>query len=139
MALLAPSAANNRIRARCAEPAEIVDDRVHPDNRPRSPALKTNGSTRDIPDHSKPRPQSHTQHATLERSQLSGLRFAVALRCEPPSVVSGYCRDPVHAVPLTEQPDGLLRGPLALRNDRAAHLDFTEQLTLRPSRHSHPR
>ena len=28
-------------------------------------ALKTNGSTRDIPDHRKPRPQSHFRHATL--------------------------------------------------------------------------
>jgi hypothetical protein len=64
-ALLVPSAASNTIRARCANPAEIVEDRVHSRSLCSSPARNTNGSTRDIRHCLNHRQQSHFQHATL--------------------------------------------------------------------------
>ena len=44
--LLAPSAANKMIRARCAKPARIDDDRVHAVNRCRSPDRNERAATR---------------------------------------------------------------------------------------------
>jgi len=65
-ALLVPSAASNTIRARCANPAGIVQDRVHSRSFCSSPARNTNGSTRDMRRCLNQRQQSHLQHATLE-------------------------------------------------------------------------
>src|SRR5665647_1594974 len=63
--LLRPSAANNKIRARCAKPAEIDDARAHSRNTFSSPACNTNGSARDMSHVLKHRPESHFRHATL--------------------------------------------------------------------------
>ena len=67
-ALLVPSAASNTIRARCAKPAGIVEDRVHSRSLCSSPARNTNGSTRDMNHCLNHRQQSHFQHATLTRA-----------------------------------------------------------------------
>ena len=75
-ALLAPSAASNTIRARCANPAGIVEDRVHSRSFCSSPARNTNGSTRDMNHCLNHRPQSHFQHATLA-SQVERLNMIV--------------------------------------------------------------
>ena len=69
-ALLVPSAASNTIRARCANPAGIVEDRVHSRSLCSSPALNTNGSTRDINHFLNRRQQSNFQHATLAFATL---------------------------------------------------------------------
>ena len=64
-ALLVPSAASSTIRARCANPAGIVEDRVHSRSFCSSPARNTNGFTRDMNHCLNQRQQSHFQHATL--------------------------------------------------------------------------
>src|SRR5450759_935742 len=63
--LLRPSAANNKIRARCARPAEIDDARVHSRRICSSPACNTNASTRDMIHYFKHRPENQFRHATL--------------------------------------------------------------------------
>jgi len=62
--LLAPSAASNTIRARCANPAEIVEDRVHAHSLCSSPARNNNGSTRDMQHRLNHKQQNHIRHAT---------------------------------------------------------------------------
>ena len=62
-----------RIRARCANPAEIVDDRPQCRNTFSSPTRNTNGSTRDVIHRLNHGPESHIGHATLERNPLTPL------------------------------------------------------------------
>ena len=59
-----PSAANNTIRARCANPAITVEDRVNDINLSRSPSRNPSGATR-MHDYPKPALSNYFRHAAL--------------------------------------------------------------------------
>jgi hypothetical protein len=60
-----PSAASNTIRARCADPAITVEDRVNDTNVSRSPSRNPSGAIR-MHDYPKPTLSNYFRHAVIQ-------------------------------------------------------------------------